>query len=638
MSNTSRDTFILTNVMHKVLTNGTVVNPRHYVGVRLQQGVPILDADWNELEDIRRTETQINLKHYFGDGIPSENNGFQVGPVTTDNDFSISGGMALVSGRMVFNDETGLTYMDQETKLGITVDTLAPPPTGERDDLVYLDIWEEDLGSSGDVRADERLANPAIGLETCRRVERRWVVRLEVGATDISAVTKEDGHVYMALARIIRRADQQRIYSADIYDLRRTDVNVAKYLKIPVYVERGGVFVDSDKLTILLESLRKIFITRLEGERLYINLVTELARTMVHFSVLHLIQICSTGTLQAQTNNLTNTDALEVLGTLVQAQQEFLDTLTTYGMGGAAMTAFITDYQSYLTGESGVDGIQTFLDNNDLIGAYTKQQALNAWLSADVGTLPEGSVNLQFVDIDPKEDLVGGTTYTVHIEIISGVTSDQDNEVFDVTASLSSDLWQLSPTSREITLDNVGGPASTGIVEFEVTPSSANLTCDLLVVATSRRNPTIKTPQPALELEIGKTPLTGGVLQYAGPSLNPQGRLELSAADLTSGFGTSVGFAFNNNDSTDHLYTVEWYITLSVGDETGWSPLSSSVDSNSVTVTAGDTGGLSLSIQGPTGGSVAGNIGTLTVTLTEIDSEVLPVEEQEVIPIQFEAT
>ena len=29
---------------------------KHYVGVRLQQGVPIVDADWNELEDIRKYE------------------------------------------------------------------------------------------------------------------------------------------------------------------------------------------------------------------------------------------------------------------------------------------------------------------------------------------------------------------------------------------------------------------------------------------------------------------------------------------------------------------------------------------------------------------------------------------------------
>jgi hypothetical protein len=225
----------------------------------------------------------------------------------------------------------------------------------------------------------------------------------------------------------------------------------------------------------------------------------------------------------------------------------------------------------------------------------------------------------------------------VYVEIVSGITSDQDDEIFDVTASLSSDLWQLSPTSSEITLDNVTGPASTGVVEFDVTPSSANLTCDLLVVATSRRNPTIKTPQPALELEIGKTPLTGGVLQYAGPPLNTQGRMELSAADLTSGFGTSVGFAFNNNDSTSHQYTVEWFIALSVGDETDWSPLSGSPASNSVSVAASDTGGLPLNISGPAGESVVGNIGILTVTLTEIDSVVLPAEEQEVVEVEFEA-
>ena len=31
---------------------------KHYVGVRLQQGVPLLDADWNELEDLRRLELE----------------------------------------------------------------------------------------------------------------------------------------------------------------------------------------------------------------------------------------------------------------------------------------------------------------------------------------------------------------------------------------------------------------------------------------------------------------------------------------------------------------------------------------------------------------------------------------------------
>src|SRR5436190_22263033 len=51
---------------------------KHYVGVRLQQGVPIVDADWNELEDIRRYEVQAFLKWFVGDGVPAGNDGFRI--------------------------------------------------------------------------------------------------------------------------------------------------------------------------------------------------------------------------------------------------------------------------------------------------------------------------------------------------------------------------------------------------------------------------------------------------------------------------------------------------------------------------------------------------------------------------------
>lgn len=34
---------------------------KHFVNVRLQQGVPIVDADWNELQDIRKDELETFL-------------------------------------------------------------------------------------------------------------------------------------------------------------------------------------------------------------------------------------------------------------------------------------------------------------------------------------------------------------------------------------------------------------------------------------------------------------------------------------------------------------------------------------------------------------------------------------------------
>lgn len=51
---------------------------KHYVGVRLQQGVPILDTDWNELEDLRRHEVASVLQRFFGDGVPDDNDGFRI--------------------------------------------------------------------------------------------------------------------------------------------------------------------------------------------------------------------------------------------------------------------------------------------------------------------------------------------------------------------------------------------------------------------------------------------------------------------------------------------------------------------------------------------------------------------------------
>lgn len=49
----------------------------HYVGVRLQQGVPILDTDWNELEDLRRHELASLFQRFFGDGVPEGTDGFR---------------------------------------------------------------------------------------------------------------------------------------------------------------------------------------------------------------------------------------------------------------------------------------------------------------------------------------------------------------------------------------------------------------------------------------------------------------------------------------------------------------------------------------------------------------------------------
>jgi hypothetical protein len=54
---------------------------KHYVGVRLQQGVPIVDADWNEMEDIGKYELRAFLKWFVGNGVPQDNDGFRILPL-----------------------------------------------------------------------------------------------------------------------------------------------------------------------------------------------------------------------------------------------------------------------------------------------------------------------------------------------------------------------------------------------------------------------------------------------------------------------------------------------------------------------------------------------------------------------------
>lgn len=51
---------------------------KHYVGVRMQQGVPLVDADFNELEDLRRSELTDLSKGVIGNGVPLGGDGFRV--------------------------------------------------------------------------------------------------------------------------------------------------------------------------------------------------------------------------------------------------------------------------------------------------------------------------------------------------------------------------------------------------------------------------------------------------------------------------------------------------------------------------------------------------------------------------------
>ena len=74
-----------------VITPDTFDPLRSYISVRLQQGVPLVDADWNEAHDVRKFEVQAFLKWFVGNGVPEGNDGFRIA------DLDLSRGWGILS-------------------------------------------------------------------------------------------------------------------------------------------------------------------------------------------------------------------------------------------------------------------------------------------------------------------------------------------------------------------------------------------------------------------------------------------------------------------------------------------------------------------------------------------------------------
>lgn len=160
-----------------------------YVGVRLQQGVPLLDRDWNELEDIRRYEDVMLRKHYIGNGSPD--NGFKISVTDTpSNDFKILAGRCIVEGFEVVNN-TEILYSQQEGFSALI------PPVANRTDTVYLDVWIKEVNKDGDTD----LGNPNdVKMETCIRHKIEWRVRVDEGS--VGHLPPDQYHHYYDIARI----------------------------------------------------------------------------------------------------------------------------------------------------------------------------------------------------------------------------------------------------------------------------------------------------------------------------------------------------------------------------------------------------------------------------------------------------
>lgn len=270
MGNISRDTFD---------------DLKRYVGVRLQQGVPLVDADWNELEDIRRFELRAYLKWFVGNGVPDGNNGFAIRAIPgVDNDFMIMGGdgtaegagRCLVEGLDVFNpdhlrhSEQLLVDTGKAAAMGVPPVQLLTTPSSDITYTIFLDVWEREVfpGEPGDDQDifDRELINETIGVPTCTRYKREWAVRM-VDAS-LPFPTPPADHYSYPLAELVRRNGDDSVNPEDITDLRRTGLAMSSQHDINQITRDAfgnGYSLDGDGEPNLKVSLRDTINALLRG-------------------------------------------------------------------------------------------------------------------------------------------------------------------------------------------------------------------------------------------------------------------------------------------------------------------------------------------------------------------------------------
>ena len=164
-------------------SRNTYAPQKQYVAVRLEQGVPLVDADWNEGQDVTRNELYDGLRAFAPNS--ALRGGLVVTPAGPGNDIFLSPGVAVVGGWPIHLYSamryTTQRYTDLLTATADGVAVVGPVPLtqpgGPRTDIVYLDVFEREVTSA----EDPLLVNGAIGIETSTRTRREIVLRVAEG-------------------------------------------------------------------------------------------------------------------------------------------------------------------------------------------------------------------------------------------------------------------------------------------------------------------------------------------------------------------------------------------------------------------------------------------------------------------------
>lgn len=211
-----------------------------YVGVHIEQGVPVLDRDMNLMHDLLWSMVRSLFTKFIGNGVADDSNAFQIVGENLENDFVINGpGTILVNGWEVGIGDP-VRYSSQEN-----VPPLTPSEGGQREDSVYLDVWTNEVSGVDD---PDLLNDADVGMQTSVRVQLLWRVGVAEGA---DPPDPQLDHAHFLLGEIRRPAGTAAITTEMITDKRQTRLNLAEMeqrlreletVAAPVFAEPGQQF------------------------------------------------------------------------------------------------------------------------------------------------------------------------------------------------------------------------------------------------------------------------------------------------------------------------------------------------------------------------------------------------------------
>ncbi|MFD1213389.1 IPT/TIG domain-containing protein [Arthrobacter sp. GCM10027362] len=194
-----------------------------YIGIHIEQGVPILDRDLNLLQDLLAADMRSLFSRYIGNGLASgAGDGFGIRALPAGlnrNDFKIAGPGSLLAGGIEAHIDSDTSYSGQPpSSTGQRFPELTAPTEAQPDprtDTVYLKVFLAEVDGTDDAALGN---SDDVGMQTSVRLKPHWEVRVAEG---VPVPDPAPGQVHYPLAQLRRRRGEDTITSGT-FDLEGT--------------------------------------------------------------------------------------------------------------------------------------------------------------------------------------------------------------------------------------------------------------------------------------------------------------------------------------------------------------------------------------------------------------------------------